>query len=332
MYANAAAVRRQQRSAAHQRWFRQLHEVGFLVAWESLVTPVGKELGMLEDSLAALEALQRGCRIRLVPAAGGTAAADDGMTISVALDSSASVSAGGHDLEITLCAALDSRALALVRRCGVAEQDLTDGIRVVPVLFTQGINEAQTLATFSLTENPGFARQFELNRQSLRTLLLYFERYQRWLKVADSRAWHAEIDALAQAITQARLAVESQQKGSKDVHILQAASIAARALNGGRVTFCKSGKDRTAMSVTIEHSRLLCSMPDAQDTDLRALDLQAAVALAREFGNRIVVAEKNIGRPKYSFNAAQRHMLPPEYRPPTSTIQDFITSVSARDS
>jgi hypothetical protein len=331
---SAAAGRRKERLAAHSRWFRQLHEVGFLVAWESLVTPVGKELGMLEDSLAALEAVQRGCRIRLVPAAGEatSAAAEEGMTVTVALDSSAAAAAGGLDWGIALCVALDPHALALVRRCGVAEEDLADGIRVVPVLFTQGINEAQTLATFSLTENPGFARQFELNRQSLRTLLLYFERYQRWLKVADARAWHAEIDALTQAITQARLAVESQQKGSKDVHILQAASIAARALNGSRCTFCKSGKDRTAMSITIEHARLLRTMPDAHDTDLRALDLHAAVALAREFGDRIVVAEKNIGRPNYSFNAAQRQMLPPDYRPPTSTIQDFLTSVSARDS
>ena len=52
----------------------------------------------------------------------------------------------------------------------------------------------------------------------------------------------------------------------------------------------------------------------------------------RECGVRLVVAEKNVGRPKYSFNALQRKMLPRQYRPPLSTINDIVTSVVNRDS
>lgn len=52
----------------------------------------------------------------------------------------------------------------------------------------------------------------------------------------------------------------------------------------------------------------------------------------RECGIRLQVAKKNVGRPKYSFNALQRKMLPRQYRPPLSTINDFVTSVANRDS
>ena len=38
---------------------------------------------------------------------------------------------------------------------------------------------------------------------------------------------------------------------------LQVMSRLARALHGGRVTMCKSGKDRTSMSLTLEHAGLL---------------------------------------------------------------------------
>ena len=52
----------------------------------------------------------------------------------------------------------------------------------------------------------------------------------------------------------------------------------------------------------------------------------------REHGCRLLVAEKNVGRPLYSFNALQRQFIPELYQPPPQTIQDVITSALNRDS
>ncbi|CAN0477368.1 unnamed protein product [Laminaria digitata] len=52
----------------------------------------------------------------------------------------------------------------------------------------------------------------------------------------------------------------------------------------------------------------------------------------RAHGSRLMVAEKNIGRPLYSFNALQRQFIPELYQPPSQTIQDVITSALNRDS
>lgn len=43
----------------------------------------------------------------------------------------------------------------------------------------------------------------------------------------------------------------------KNVGLLHATAALTRLLDGGRATLCKSGKDRTAMSITLEHTLLL---------------------------------------------------------------------------
>lgn len=67
----------------------------------------------------------------------------------------------------------------------------------------------------------------------------------------------------------------------------------------------------------------------------RAADRNGALGNAnvlRAHGVRLMVAEKNIGRPLYSFNALQRQFIPELYQPPPQTIQDVITSALNRDS
>mmetsp|Transcript_2879 Transcript_2879/g.3253 ORF Transcript_2879/g.3253 Transcript_2879/m.3253 type:complete len:85 (+) Transcript_2879:1-255(+) len=84
------------------------------------------------------------------------------------------------------------------------------------------------------------------------------------------------------------------------------------------------------MSITLEQSRVLHGakedIPNGTDTLLKTANL------FREYGSRLVIAEKNVGRPLYSFNGIQLQFLPKEYRPPPSTIQDVLLSIKARDS
>ncbi|KAF0715616.1 hypothetical protein AaE_011291 [Aphanomyces astaci] len=92
------------------------------------------------------------------------------------------------------------------------------------------------------------------------------------------------------------------------------------------------------MSVTWEQAAWASSLHQVlqtendDDDDKGDKDVLALANLMREFGVRLDVAHKNVGHKRYSFNALQRKLLPPMYRPPMSTIQDMVTSVALRDS
>lgn len=80
---------------------------------------------------------------------------------------------------------------------------------------------------------------------------------------------------------------------------------------------------------------VMAAAPSPSGEGWRAAERSGALADAnvlREHGCRLLVAEKNIGRPLYSFNALQRQFIPELYQPPPQTIQDVITSALNRDS
>ena len=56
-----------------------------------------------------------------------------------------------------------------------------------------------------------------------------------------------------------------------------------------------------------------------------------AANLFREHGVRLALAEKNVQRALYSFNAVQRLALPAAYQPPTTVILDMKRSIKGRD-
>lgn len=58
-----------------------------------------------------------------------------------------------------------------------------------------------------------------------------------------------------------------------------------------RVTFCKSGKDRTGMAITLEQSRALSEFFGFSFDEQRLLK---DANLMRRFGTRLQVAEKNV--------------------------------------
>lgn len=108
---------------------------------------------------------------------------------------------------------------------------------------------------------------------------------------------------------------------AKNVELLTEVERICVLLEGCRVTFCKSGKDRTGMAVTLEQSRQLgerfcCGLSTAR--------LMKDANLFRLHGTRLLIAEKNIGRRVYSINKLQAQFLPPLYRPPPQTCEDLM--------
>ncbi|KDO35213.1 hypothetical protein SPRG_00059 [Saprolegnia parasitica CBS 223.65] len=268
---------------AQEACWEQWRARGYLIGWESLVSSQGKELHMLLDAWMALQSISRVFRFQLV--------------------STGSICVLDTVVQVPLPPADFSRLPPSLQR---------DAIGLVVVLFTQGINEMQSLANMS--NFAGVSKQSVINTASLKSLEQYMG------------------DDVPTAL---RDAVAHENGSSKNTEILRLASKAVRRLYGGRVTCCKSGKDRTAMSVTWEQAAwaLQAKDDDLENEDaLEASDVLKMANVMREFGGRIGIAEKNVGAKRYSFNALQRKLLPPSYRPPLSTIQDMVTSVALRDS
>lgn len=293
----------------------QMARIGFLIGWESLISSHGKELHMISDAWVAIKCLES-FAFRLF----------EGTEMDVVLEKHDEI---GYIVKVPVPPA----------QFAVLPESLQHGglITVTSVLFTQGINEMQSLA--NIVGHSGVSIQRKINSSSFQTIVEYYNRFSQECGIGMSEASvgsHPD-----EILRNLRVSVESENSASKNTCILLHAADAVRSLNGGRVTYCKSGKDRTAMSTTLEQARLLVQrkrhvlqeIESGSATEYGPLEEVKDVAnTMRAFGVRIHIAKKNVGRFKYSFNSLQRKLLPEIYRPPMATIQDMVTSVTARDS
>jgi hypothetical protein len=216
------------------------------------------------------------------------------------------------------------RVIVRCHRIKVPEQ-LTNGttIAVYPLLFTQGINEKQTIANranSSLTQ-----LQDDINQQSLELLRCIASRFQNY----HANAYEEQHPTDAALVFSPPRMIPTQKEindllkqlektiafcprtRKKHPEVLQLSSDLCRKLGAGRVTVCKSAKDRTGMSVTLEQGRIL-----EQNHGLPKEKRQNLVDVMRAQGVRIENAYKNTGRRVFAFNAIQRSLLPEEYRCP----------------
>jgi len=179
-------------------------------------------------------------------------------------------------------------------------------IRVRPVLFSQGINEQQTVANAT----GECVLQEEINKENMFLLGSYFRDYRNHVRLY----WEKEENTIEERIgnMDRRMTMICKtiltSKAEKNTIILPATADFSNEMHAGRVTCCKSAKDRTSMSITWEQARLLENYHGLQDGS-------QACEVMRTNGVRRENAYKNIGKNKFAFNAVQRRFLPSVYQP-----------------
>ena len=279
----------------------QYAEIGFLVEFESLLSTYGSEMGMLGDFDRSVSMLSQ-CKFELLPCPQEMKedAVDCCHLPSKVILSS---SQGQFIFQLYLPPDMFDKLPPLFRRGG--NQVFID---VFPILFSQGINEFQTIAnTVGDT-----SLQEAINRESFPKLQEYLSRYINFWRnrSEDPPVSFNKINVMMSRIQKSLKNV----KREKNVDLIVLPADICRKLGGGRITCCKSAKDRTSMSVTYEQARLLHEYHDMAEDERTCADA------LRSTGIRRMNACKNIGKNKFAFNNFQRKLLPEMFKPPLNCL------------
>eukprot|EP00117_Sycon_ciliatum_P003060 scpid24235/ scgid8013/ Type I inositol 3,4-bisphosphate 4-phosphatase; Inositol polyphosphate 4-phosphatase type I len=275
----------------------QLAHIGLLVHWESLLSTFSDELGMLEDMITALDDLQVvQLRFELMP--------DDVETPAPRISG----------VRSTIDVAVPLRKTVFARMPSELRNGQSFGIHVV--LFTQGINEKQLLADLGI--KGGDAQlQDSVNLTSYGKLLRFFEKHQEVFCMANKET-QSNIVEVRHLLDELRHTLLAKQP--RNIDILTLSGRICRVMHGLRLTSCKSGKDRTAMSCTLEEVMLmkkeLCLAPD---------NFEQALDVIRRRGTRLINTYKNIGERRYAFSHMQLKVFPKYFRPPEGTFGSNAT-------
>ncbi|XP_063633160.1 type II inositol 3,4-bisphosphate 4-phosphatase [Cydia splendana] len=185
---------------------------------------------------------------------------------------------------------------------------------ITAVFFNIGVNEKATLAEALGETTP----QYHSNCDNYDRLHKYYLKYCKVCPQDHTARASSRTKPLEEVMENLRIAVH--KKVPKNVEVLHLAALATRLMNGIRFTSCKSAKDRTGMSVTLEQCSILASEYHLADTEMRK-----ALAIMRSEGCRRENTFKNIGVRKYAFTKKQVAALPEDYRPPPGTFSSSQT-------
>ncbi|XP_025777167.1 type II inositol 3,4-bisphosphate 4-phosphatase isoform X1 [Puma concolor] len=226
-------------------FLQQLHTVGLIVQYEGLLSTYSDEIGMLEDMAVGISDLKK-VAFKIIEAK-----SNDVLPVITGRREH-------YVVEVKLPARM-FEALPLQ----IKEGQL---LHVYPVLFNVGINEQQTLA-----ERFGdVSLQESINQENFELLKEYYTIFME--KMPPDYISHFQEQNDLKGLLE-NLHQNIQAKKRKNVEIMWLAATICRKLNGIRFTCCKSAKDRTSMSVTLEQCSILRDEHQLhKDFFIRALD------------------------------------------------------------
>ncbi|XP_047422247.1 inositol polyphosphate 4-phosphatase type II isoform X1 [Sciurus carolinensis] len=226
-------------------FLQQLHTVGLIVQYEGLLSTYSDEIGMLEDMAVGISDLKK-VAFKIIEAK-----SNDVLPVITGRREH-------YVVEVKLPAGMFESLPAQIK-----EGQL---LHVHPVLFNVGINEQQTLA-----ERFGdVSLQESINHENFELLKEYYTIFME--KMPPDYISHFQEQTDLKGLLE-NLHQNIQAKKRKNVEIVWLAATICRKLNGIRFTCCKSAKDRTSMSVTLEQCSILRDEHQLhKDFFIRALD------------------------------------------------------------
>lgn len=324
--------------------------IGFLIQVQSLLSAHGKEMGMIEDlDMAVLWLSSVTVRFQTTKLFGSI----EGIYISRESD------AKGGSTTVVDIEVLNEKEQAVLRRAVKRLERMTSNTddnntsepvkgstlaatTLYGVLFTQGINEMQTMTNYG--DNPFFGKshlknieQDKINKESLQRfhenyfnkVLGFNKEYYKGTSASssektvrieeDTGTAFGVNDQLLEKFNSLKDAISKGKKPEKHVDILYKSSILCRELGGTIAMLCKSGKDRTSMAVTLDTTRdLVERMGVVKGEDL--------LRVIRTIGVRRMNVFANTGQPNYAFNDFQVSSFPKCYQAPSKTYAGNVSS------
>ncbi|XP_071263634.1 type II inositol 3,4-bisphosphate 4-phosphatase isoform X4 [Salvelinus alpinus] len=229
-------------------FLRQLHLVGLVAQFESLLSTYSEEIGMLEDMEVGISDLHR-----------------------VAFKITQAKTDDPCDLQPVVIGRRDHYTVEVPLPRLVFQtlpHEIKEGkaLQVYPVLFNVGINEQQTIAD----RFGDISLQERINQRNFEILDSYYKSLRDKVPSECLPCFQTQTDLKDLLGTLGQNVVTKKRK---NVEILWLAGTICRRLNGIRFTSCKSAKDRTSMSVTLEQCALLRDEHQLnKDYFIRALD------------------------------------------------------------
>eukprot|EP00045_Choanoeca_perplexa_P016650 m.227160 g.227160 ORF g.227160 m.227160 type:complete len:996 (-) comp17319_c0_seq3:2885-5872(-) len=268
-------------------FWQQLRALGFMFNLNSYLSTSGDEEHMIEDMIVGLEDL-------------GTVRIKFSVVDSVGFDPMITGERNKYVIDMGMHAVYYN----------AMPKELKDGehCKVFSVLFSQGVNEMQTIANHI----GDTSIQNTINLKGYEALTHYFHCYKKWISAHYAERLDEVLELERRWIQPLHHEVVASKP--KNIEMLFYVERICYLLRAGRLICCKSGKDRTSMAVTLEMVNHL-----KYEHDLFDIQFSSVLSILREKGTRRDNVKKNILDSRYAFNLIQVKALPKLLRPPEGT-------------